>query len=159
MRKSPTKLAIGSYAGLLGTAAMTLFMELGHVAGWATTLAPTEITANIEARAGVRDDLRGLAFTATWLASHFAYGAAWGAAYTLLRPLLPRSPIAAGLLFGGAVWALGYLGLMPSLRLYPTVRRDDPSRVATMVIAHAVYGVVVSEIIARYRTAARRPAA
>ncbi|MGE5617771.1 MAG: DUF1440 domain-containing protein [Sphingomonadaceae bacterium] len=86
------------------------------------------------------------AYTATWLAAHFAYGTAWGVIYALLRPLLSRSPVAAGILFGGALWTLSYLGLMPALGLYPRPKEDHPSRVVTMIAAHAVYGVATSEI-------------
>jgi hypothetical protein len=134
----------GALAGLMGTSAMTVFMAVARAAGWMRTPAPAEITSNAEARAGVREEIRGPAFTASWLFAHFGYGAAWGAAYALLRPLLPGPPVASGLLFGGALWALGYLGVMPAMGLYPPPERDDPARAVALVAAHAVYGLTTA---------------
>lgn len=149
----------GGLAGLFGTVCMSGLMAAGRAAGLMRRPPPVEITGRVEQAAGIRDDLREPAFTASWVVAHFAYGAAAGAAYSTLRPLLPASPVAAGLLWGAAVWAGSYLALMPALRLYPSLRRDAPGRVGVMVAAHAAYGVstaAAERVLARsgYRASA-----
>lgn len=145
MGRFVSDLARGAVAGLAGTAAMTVAIAIGHAGKPTRTPAPAEITSNVELKVGVRERFSLPAFTASWLAAHFAYGMGWGAGYALLRPLLPRSTAIAGLLYGGGLWALSYLGLMPALGLYPRPKEDYPSRVATMIAAHALYGVTTSE--------------
>ncbi len=73
-----------------------------------------------------------------------AYGAVSGVVFRSVRRWLPDSSVLAGVLFGGAVWAVSYVGVMPSLGLYPWPREDRPSRVAVMIGAHLVYGGVAA---------------
>jgi putative membrane protein len=125
---------------------MTLVIETGRAAGWVRTPPPEEITANVAERAGEEPSRQNPAFQAAWLAAHLGYGAACGALYALVRPLLPRSDVAAGLLFGGAVWGVSYLGLLPALELFPPAQDDSPRRQAMMIAAHAVYGVALADL-------------
>lgn len=81
-----------------------------------------------------------------WVPAHEAYGMACGVGYALARPRLPSSRHVAGLMFGGAVWAVGYLGYLPALGLYPWPDDDRWSRTSVMIIAHAVFGVVLAEV-------------
>lgn len=145
MNQIITRAAGGSLAGLVGTAAMSLVIAAGRATRLFWTPPPKLITANVERRAGVRQKLPRPAFDASWIAAHLGYGMASGALYSLLRSLLPASPVAAGLLYGGAVWSVSYLGLMPSLGLYPWPEDDSRSRMAVMIAAHAVYGVTTAE--------------
>lgn len=130
----------GGLAGLAATAPMTAVIAVGRVCGWLYTPPPVQITANVAEQAGEDPDERSLPFQASWLAAHFGYGAACGAIYAGLRPALPRSDVLAGLLFGGAVWGVSYLGLMPVMRLYPPAEVDSRRRQAVMIAAHAVFG-------------------
>lgn len=81
-----------------------------------------------------------------WMAAHEAYGMACGMGYVHVRPLMPSSPRVAGLIFGGAVWGVSYLGYLPALDLYPSPDDDSRSRLTVMVIAHAVFGIVLAEV-------------
>src|SRR6185312_8597161 len=92
----------GSMAGAAATVPMTLVIEAGRAVGWVRTPPPEQITANVAERAGKAPSRQNPVFSAAWLAAHLGYGAACGALYALVRPLLPRSDVAAGLLFGGA---------------------------------------------------------
>ncbi len=136
----------GAVSGFVATAPMTAVIGLGDAAGLLRTPPPVQITETVAERAGEEPDRGSPAFTAGWLAAHFGYGAVCGAIYAAARPLLPRSDLAAGLLFGGAVWAVSYLELLPALGLFPRATEDAPSRQAVMIAAHAVYGVSLAGI-------------
>jgi hypothetical protein len=139
------RLLLGAAAGALGTLAMSAAMAAGHrLARPAARPAPEEITENVEERAGVRDDLPEPAFEASWVAAHFAYGAACGALYAVARPRPAASALAEGLAFGGLVWAVSYLGLLPALGLHPWPEDDSKARMGVMIAAHAVFGVATA---------------
>ena len=134
----------GAVAGLLATAPMTVVIGAGHAAGLMRNPPPVEITENVAEAAGADPERRSAAFQAGWLAAHAGYGIACGMIFVPLRGLLPRSDIAAGLLFGGAVWGISYIGLLPALRLYPAAPDDSRRRQAVMITAHAVYGTALA---------------
>jgi uncharacterized membrane protein YagU involved in acid resistance len=135
-------------AGFLATAPMTLVIFVGRTLGLLRTPPPVQITANVQRRLandeGAPEDIPESVFQASWLLSHFGYGAGCGAIYSLLRPLLPCPLVLRGVAYGMAIWAVSYINLMPNLRLYPSVREDRLSRIAVMVAAHVVYGVALS---------------
>lgn len=135
----------GLLAGVAATLPMTAVIAAGRAAGWLGTPPPEEITANAAARGKVGDELSPPAFDVAWFAAHLGYGGLCGAVYSSLRSHLPASDLAAGLAYGLAVWAVSYGGLVPALGLYPSPRRDLPSRIAVMIAAHAVFGVSLAE--------------
>src|SRR5947207_1134832 len=115
----------GTVAALAATVPMTAVIGLGHAAGLLHTPPPAAITENVAERAGADPNPESAEFQAGWLAAHLGYGASCGALYALARPLLPRSDVAAGILFGGAVWAVSYLGVLPTLELFPSAKDDS----------------------------------
>ena len=141
----------GGLAGLAATVPMTVVIAAGRAAGLMGTPPPVEIVENVAEQAGEDPDRDSPAFQASWIAAHLGYGAACGALYALMRPLLPRSDVAAGLLFGGAVWGVSYMGVMPALDLYPSAKDDSEPRQAVMVAAHAVFGMALASIDSRLR--------
>jgi uncharacterized membrane protein YagU involved in acid resistance len=135
-------------AGFLAAAPMTLVIFGGQTLGLLRTTPPVQITANVQQKLTTIEDasehIPEPVFQASWLLSHFSYGAGCGVLYSRLRPLLPRPLALQGLAYGLAVWGVSYINLMPNLRLYPPVRDDRRSRTAVMIAAHAVYGVALS---------------
>ncbi len=73
-------------------------------------------------------------------AVHYAYGAAWGAAWALLRPRAARLGPVAGLAFGLALWAVSDELLVAALRLAPPPWRYPLSTHVRGLGAHLVYG-------------------
>ncbi|MDF3016749.1 MAG: hypothetical protein K0R44_1974 [Thermomicrobiales bacterium] len=144
-------LARGALAGLVATLPMTAVIGAGRVAGLMGTPPPVEITENIAEQAGQDPDRQSPEFQTAWLAAHVGYGAACGAIFSAIRPVLPRSDLVAGLLFGAAVWGVSYISLMPSLNLYPSAEDDSNQRQAVMIAAHAVYGTALASIEHRLR--------
>jgi hypothetical protein len=139
------RLVVGAFAGLTATFPMSIVIAIGRWTRMLWTPPPKQITASAAKRAGVDPDPSPEAFTAGWIAAHFGYGAACGAVYALAKPVLPSAPPIAGLVFGGAVWGVSYLGIMPALGLYPWPEDDSKSRIAVMIAAHAVFGVVTAQ--------------
>jgi hypothetical protein len=141
----------GALAGLVATAPMTVAIGAGRALGWLRTPPPAQITETVAERAGEDPDAGSPEFQAAWMAVHLGYGAACGLLYAAARPLLPRSEIAAGLLFGGAVWGVSYLGVLPGLDLFPPAEHDSRQRQAVMIAAHAVYGTSLARVERRFR--------
>ena len=145
-------LARGALAGLAATVPMTVVIGAGRAAGLMDTPPPVEITENVAEQAGEQPDRQSPEFQAAWLAAHVGYGVACGVIFAAIRPALPRSDLVAGLLFGGAVWGVSYIGLMPALNLYPAAEDDSNQRQAVMIAAHAVFGTVLASVDRRLRS-------
>lgn len=143
------RLVRGALAGALATAPMSVIIAAGREARLLSNPPPKEIVERTEEKTGTRDDLAQPLFHASWIAAHLGYGAGTGAVYALLDPFLPVGTTGRGLAFGAAVWAVSYLGVMPGLGLYPWPRDDSQSRMAVMILAHAVYGLAIAETVRR----------
>lgn len=152
MRAIATTILRGAVSGLAGTVAMTGVMYAGKALGFLTVVPPKEITRHAERHAGMqpRRQPRSI-FTASWLASHAGFGATCGAIFALLRRVVPGPAAPLGVLFGLLVWAVSYIGLMPSLGLYPAPEQDRSSRSAVMVAAHVAFGGVTAAVNERLR--------
>jgi hypothetical protein len=135
----------GGLAGIGGTGAMTAVMAARRMAGL-RRLPPQVITEGVTQKAGLRSDLPEPVFNLGWLAAHFGFGSSTGAGYALARRFLPKHAFFAGLLWGSAVYAVSYLGLMPGLGLYPEPRADARTRTLALIVAHAVFGVTTAEL-------------
>jgi len=127
---------------------MTLVMLAARQVRLLRTPPPEEISERVTAKLPTPVD-SATKFRPPWLIGHFVYGMFCGVAYHLLRPWLPKRPHQAGLLFGGAVWSVSYLGLLPALNLYPWPDEDAKPRLAVMIAAHAVYGVTLAAAVQR----------
>ena len=141
----------GAAGGLAATAAMSAVMWSAQRAGFVGEQAPKQLVRrSLEA---VGDHPSGARLKAISLASHFAFGAAAGAAYGALSQRLPsgRSTVASGVAFGLAVWAATYKVAFPPLHLMPPPERDRPGRAGTMILAHVVYGAVLGARPDRWR--------
>lgn len=138
----------GAVAGLAGTAAMSAAVAVAKAAGLMPGEAPPrEVARNFEEAVGVRDELPPAAFEASWVGQHFAYGAAVGVAYALVRGRLRLpEPVPAGPLFGAALWAFGYAGWLPATGLYPPPSAEPRCRVGTLIVAHLVYGTAMAAV-------------
>jgi len=137
----------GALAGGAATVAMSGVIAIGRALGLFRTSPPQEITAAATQEATGWPPAATTAFRAGGLSAHLLYGMACGSLFSGLRqcgPRLPRQPL--GLGFGLLVWGASYLGLMPALRLYPWPNQDTPGRVATMILAHLVFGASLAEV-------------
>jgi uncharacterized membrane protein YagU involved in acid resistance len=153
---------VGLAAGFVGTAAMTVAMELMFrllPPRQQAPLPPRQITGRLAEQSGIRrywdeDDI----FAATLLA-HFGYGSLGGAIYTLVAERLPLRASVKGSLFGLVVWTGSYYGWVPALQLLSPASQWPRSRKILMVVAHLVWGTtlaVSSARLARLKTVASR---
>lgn len=148
------RLLWGGAGGILATAVMSVLMFASKALGIMRTPPPKEITANAERQVGAPPHRQPPpTFTVTWVLAHTGYGAAFGALYALGEKFLPLPRPLRGGLYGLALWAAGYLGLMPLLGLYPWPGEDNPGRTATMIAAHLAYGESLAWLLpeARHR--------
>lgn len=139
----------GAAAGATATLLMTAAMLLAQRAGWMTELAPTRITRRSLAAtpAGAPS---GPTLAMATAGAHLAIGAIAGAAYALLErmPLSRRLPGAVrGVVFGTALWATAYVGLLPALGLMPRPDRDQRRRPLAMLAAHWIHGLTLAVLL------------
>ena len=136
----------GARGGAIATVAMSAVMIAGDRTGHMGEQPPTTITRFALGEAGV--DRPSLAASRLAPFSQLAFGAVGGAAFGLLRRLVPSVP--GGLLgvsFGLAVWAVSYKGWIPALGILPPPEDDRPGRPVVMVVAHVVYGLVLGRLV------------
>ncbi len=124
---------------------MSIPILAGRRLGLLATPPPVEISANVAGHTPLPSAGHPL-FPTLATVSHLGYGSASGVVYVLLRRHLPSRPGAGGLVFGLALWAVSYLGIVPALRLYPWPDDDSRSRLGVMIAAHAVFGVTVATV-------------
>jgi hypothetical protein len=125
---------------------MTVALAADRIAGGLRgELPPRKVARRAEETVGVRQRLSRPAFEASWIAQHFAYGAAAGVGYELAwRRLKLVEPVPSGPAFGLVLWAFGYAGWLPMTGLYPPPTEDSPRRVAGLIVHHLVYGTTVA---------------
>lgn len=140
------QLVRGAFSGVVATVAMTPVILAGRRLFGFRTPPPVEITRRISRRASIPVPRSESGFRVFWLSGHIAYGAACGCLYVLARRSLPREPLLAGLIAGGTVWGISYLGYLPAFSLYPSPEDDSRDRTLVMIAAHAVYGVGLATI-------------
>lgn len=137
----------GALAGMVATLAHTAVMFTLHPRlpkAQTQPLPPTEITAEVAARADIKTAQRGLGLTAATAASHFGYGAAAGALYAPIAARATKDGIGTGIGYGLAVWALSYLGWIPALRILSPATRQPAQRNIMMILAHVSWGAALA---------------
>ena len=150
MTDGETTLVDGALGGVAGTATMSALMLAAQRAGLMGQQPPEKIAEAAVHRAGVRG-LSGGQQNALAVAGHFGFGASMGMAFGLLHRRLGRRvpAVVGGGLFGVAVWAGAYRGVVPALGIMPHPETDRPGRPTSMVLAHVVWGATMGWVVGR----------
>jgi uncharacterized membrane protein YagU involved in acid resistance len=138
------QLLIGALGGVAGTVAMTAAMRLMHrrlAEDERYALPPREIIESMAAPAGTHRRVDEGELQDLTLGAHFAYGAATGAVYGLVRP---DGGLADGTGYGLLVWAASYLGWIPGLAILEPATRHPLRRNGLMLAAHLVWGATTA---------------
>jgi uncharacterized membrane protein YagU involved in acid resistance len=114
-------------------------------------LPPREITEELVAQAGLREQLDEEDHVDLSLLSHFSYGAAAGAVYGALARKHHFSPLSGGITFGLGLWATSYLGWLPAAGILRPATQHPPRRTALMVTAHILWGSVLGLLVDRFQ--------
>jgi uncharacterized membrane protein YagU involved in acid resistance len=137
------KIVKGAAAGLIATAPMSACMLIG----WTFLprrekypLPPRLITEEIMQRIGIEARMSEDKLVSLTIASHFGYGALFGAIYALFGARMPLSPSLKGILTGLAVWVGSYLGWLPAMGILRPATRHPWRRNLMMILAHVVWG-------------------
>ena len=152
----------GAVAGAAATIPMSLTMAAVHSVlprRQQYSYPPTEISRRAAEAVGVPARKESAAHRALTLGLHFAYGAAMGGLYNVLRDKPQQHRLLKGTAWGLAVWSGSYLGLMPAVRLYPAAVHWPHGRNAMMISAHIVWGAALAALLpGAGRTRRARPA-
>jgi hypothetical protein len=141
-------LSQGVIAGSIGTATMSAAMLAARKSGRMGHLPPKRITHKTLFGSWLRHPTSPQKdVTATLL--HFGFGGDSGALFTVLHRRLrpPISPLPQGIIFGGAVWFVSYMGWAPALGLMQPPHRDRPDRQLVIVLAHWIYGATLGAVV------------
>ena len=139
----------GLVAGLAATVPMTVAMELmfrGLPRRERYPLPPRWITDRLISVAGLEGEMDESRRREAALLSHFAYGAAAGAAYAPIAERVRIGPLSAGVLYGLGVWTVSYLGWLPAAGILGPATRHPARRNALMIAAHVVWGAATGYI-------------
>ena len=139
----------GLFAGITGTVAMTLALRRvlprllpRHAA---RPFLPELVVGGMERKLTGRRRLPPHARRVATMPAHYAYGAAAGLAYGLLRAGAARVPPAAlGSVWGLAVWAASYQGWLPAAGITPATTDRPPAERVTPIAAHLVFGLATA---------------
>jgi uncharacterized membrane protein YagU involved in acid resistance len=140
-------------AGFAATAPMTVAMwALDR--SWRVTeqrLPPRQITRNLVRRTGLQRYLdKSDKEAASWV-SHFGYGTATGAVYPLTAERLPLGREVKGPLYGLVIWALSYLGWLPTAGIMPHATRQSVWRNIALVGSHLIWGLTCAVLYSRLK--------
>ncbi|MGI8476365.1 MAG: DUF6789 family protein [Thermomicrobiales bacterium] len=150
MQRDVQAIVDGALGGAIGTAAMSAVMAVGAKLGLLGTAPPETIAAQALAAVGIRRRKEEAQDVLT-VVGHVGFGIAIGALFAVLhrRLRLPIPPAIHGIVFATIVWVVSYKGWVPALGLMPPPERDRPSRPATMLVAHWVFGWTLGAIVGR----------
>jgi hypothetical protein len=138
-------------------------MVVAQKVGLMGHMPPKKISDSVLGVLGIHGSTPEPARKALATLSHFAFGGACGALFGLGNELWRararsgtgtgtgarrRAPIAAGLAFGTAIWAVSYAAWVPALRIMPKPQHDRAGRPTSMVLAHWAFGAALARLVA-----------
>lgn len=145
---------IGTLAGTVATAPMTLFMEAMHrklPMRQRYALPPRQIVESLAHKAGVRQHLSPRQRFWISMAAHFGYGGAAGMLFAPVATQLKTPTAASGVVFGLCVWTGSYLGVLPGLGILSPATEHPVRRNLLMIFAHVVWGASLGWLVDRLR--------
>ena len=149
-----TRAARGAAWGAIATVPMSAVMLVGQHLGWMKEQPPEVLTEEALERADLIEGKSVEAVRAFAVASHFAFGAAGGASYALLRRVVPTPPaLPTGIAFGLGIWGASYRGWIPAMNILPAEQHPGRHGTLVMIAAHAVYGATIGALSRRKRRA------
>lgn len=136
-------LQVGLWSGVMATGPMTaalFYLNRTLDSEEQKPLPPAMLSNDFLEVLGLADKMTPAQRENFTMVSHFGYGAACGAIYSLLTSKYKSSPITKGTVFGLAVWSASYLGWMPPLNLRTSAPNMSKGRNAMMFLAHIAWG-------------------
>jgi hypothetical protein len=136
----------GTINGVLATLVMSLVLAAARLLGLLYEPPPRQITAEAGEKIGLGNEEDKGSLNVASTGAHLAFGSGCGILFQWARHFLPGPRPLHGVAYGLAVWAVNYLGILPSLDLYPPPKGDSRERVGVMIAAHAVYGASLGKL-------------
>ena len=141
---------VGAAAGVIATIPMTFAMEELHRVlprEHDGPLPPREVTEGLyehfsDAEEADEDELQRLTFLL-----HYSFGGAAGALFPVIAPRRVPAAVAAGVLYGLAVWTGSYLGMLPALGVRHHAKHDPSGRTTMMIAAHVIWGATLGLVL------------
>ena len=141
---------VGAAAGVIATVPMTLVMEELHRVlprEHGGPLPPREVTEGLYEHFSDGDPVPEVSMERLTFLLHYSFGGVAGALFPLVAPRRVPAAVAAGVLYGLAVWTGSYLGLLPVIGVRHHAKDDPVGRTTMMVAAHVVWGATLGLIL------------
>ena len=150
MTSRTNDILVGAAAGVIATIPMTFVMEELHrilPREHDGPLPPREVTEGLyehftDAEEAEEEDLQRLTFLL-----HYSFGGAAGALFPIVAPRRVPAAVAAGVVYGLAVWTGSYLGLLPAMGVRHHAKHDPSGRTTMMIAAHVVWGATLGLVL------------
>jgi len=150
MTSRTNDILVGAAAGVIATIPMTFVMEELHRVlprEHDGPLPPREVTEGLyehftDAEEAEEEDLQRLTFLL-----HYSFGGAAGALFPIVAPRRVPAAVAAGVVYGLAVWTGSYLGLLPAMGVRHHAKHDPSGRTTMMIAAHVVWGATLGLVL------------
>lgn len=133
----------GAWASIMATSSMTMTMFQIHKLlpqSQRSPLPPSILTEEVLEKINLDQNYSSELQEELTMFSHFGYGVLGGVTYAALCSESKMNPLAKGTIFGLAVFAGSYYGLIPGLNLRPTGKQMTAERNAMMLGAHVIWG-------------------
>lgn len=139
----------GVFAGITGTVAMTLALRRAFPRVLPPRarreFLPELVVAGFERKLTGEKRLEPHTRRVATMPAHYAYGAAAGLGYGLLRAGAAGAPPALlGMLWGAAIWAASYQGWLPAAGITPATTDRPPAERVAPIVAHLVFGLATA---------------
>jgi len=150
MTSRTNDILVGAAAGVIATIPMTFVMEELHrilPREHDGPLPPREVTEGLyehftDAEEAEEEDVQRLTFLL-----HYSFGGAAGALFPIVAPRRVPAAVAAGVVYGLAVWTGSYLGLLPAMGVRHHAKHDPSGRTTMMIAAHVVWGATLGLVL------------
>jgi hypothetical protein len=134
----------GAIAGVNGAACMSVLRLAARQAGLIDKMPPQVVQEWLARRAGVEPPGGKVGHHVADHVVHLAISGTAGALYGALASRTGRASYASGVLYGIAVWAVGFAGLIPLLGIARSAAAAETRENVLNISAHAVYGAVLA---------------
>ncbi len=134
----------GAIGGLVGASCMTVIRTFAQRAGFIEKTVPQVMEEWASERLDLEPPGGAPGHHVVDQLLHLGYGVIWGALYGTILGRQAPALLVSGVGFGVSLWAFGFFGLIPALRVHRPAHEATVAENGINIAAHLAYGLVVA---------------